>query len=221
MVRCRVDFIPLPENFFLPSARIVAPLLLGHWLLRRTPTGVCGGPIVEVEAYVNDDPACHAFAGETPRNRSMWSAPGTSYVYLIYGYHFCINAVCCSPGIAEAILIRAIEPALGEKFLRAQRPVLKDNDLTNGPAKLCAAMKIDRTLDGINLCDERSPLFIAQNPKLELFRKERGPVVQTTRIGISKAVELPLRFYLEGSPFISRRIAGQTLRERKRKTLPR
>src|SRR5262249_49911343 len=108
-------------------------------------------------------------------------------------------------GVAEAVLIRAIEPELGQAFMQRERPVSKPRDLTSGPGKLCQAIGIDRGLDGIDLCDAKSTLFIAENPGVEGFRKERGPVVTTTRIGIVKAASLPLRFYLEGSEFVSRR----------------
>ncbi|MEO5804164.1 MAG: DNA-3-methyladenine glycosylase [Verrucomicrobiota bacterium] len=200
-----MKFVPLPQKFYAPSAEVVAPLLLGHWLIRNTPSGPCGGPIVETEAYLTNDPACHAASGKTKRNRAMWEASGHSYVYLIYGFHFCFNAVCCPEGIAEAVLIRAIEPAVGENFMHRQRPVAKLQNLTNGPAKLCSAMNIKRDLDEVDLCDSQSPLFIAQNPTIKLFRKERGPVIATLRIGITKAADLPLRFYLNGSPFVSKR----------------
>jgi DNA-3-methyladenine glycosylase len=200
-----MKFVPLPRKFYKPSAQLVAPLLLGHWLVRNTPQGPCGGPIVETEAYLANDPACHAAPGKTKRNRVMWEAPGHAYVYLIYGYHFCVNAVCCPEGIAEAVLIRAIEPAFGENFMHEQRPVAKTQNLTNGPAKLCSAMNIERALDGADLCDANSALFIARNPALKTFHKQRGPIVQTTRIGITKAADLPLRFYLDESSFVSKR----------------
>jgi DNA-3-methyladenine glycosylase len=182
---------------------MVAPLLLGHWLLRNTPEGPCGGPIVETEAYLSDDPACHGAPGPTPRNRVMFGAPGHGYVYLIYGYHFCVNAVCRPASVAEAVLIRAVQPAIGETLMRRWRSVTKLRDLTNGPAKLCEAMKIDRELDGIELCDAGSALFIAENPTAREFRESHGPVVTTTRIGITRAAALPLRFYLAGSDFVS------------------
>jgi DNA-3-methyladenine glycosylase len=196
---------PLPESFFLPSAKVVAPLLLGHWLIRNTPEGPCGGPIVETEAYLTDDPACHSFRGETKRNRVMWGAPGRAYVYLIYGYHFCVNAVCRPAGIAEAVLIRALEPSLGEELMRRNRLVKQTRDLSNGPAKLCEALNIDRKLDGLNMCDAKGPLFIARHEEAEQFCKIRGPIVKATRVGISKAADLPLRFYLENSALVSRR----------------
>jgi DNA-3-methyladenine glycosylase len=184
---------------------MVAPALLGHWLIRKTPNGPCGGPIVETEAYLVGDPACHGAPGPTARNRVMFGAPGHGYVYLIYGNYFCMNAVCRPPGVAEAVLIRAVEVALGEEFMRRRRPVDGTRDLTNGPGKLCQAMDIDRGLDGVDLCDAKAPLFIARNPAVEKFRKERGPMVTTARIGLTKAVDLPLRFYLEGSAFVSLR----------------
>jgi DNA-3-methyladenine glycosylase len=202
------DFTPLPRSCYEPSAKTVAAQLLGHWLVRNTAHGPCGGIIVETEAYLRDDPACHGAPGLTPRNRVMFGAPGHGYVYFIYGCHFCVNAVCRPAGIAEAVLIRAIEPAFGQDQMRQRRPVQKLRNLTNGPAKLCAAMDIDWDLDGVDLCSRRSPLFIAQNPALRQFRKERGPVVTDVRIGVTQAAELPLRFYLEGSSFVSRRTAS-------------
>jgi DNA-3-methyladenine glycosylase len=197
-------FIPLPRSFYGPSAKAVAPALLGHWLIRRGPDGVCGGPLVEVEAYLCDDPACHGARGLTQRNRVMFGEPGRGYVYLIYGYHFCVNAVCRPVGVAEAVLVRAIEPEFGEELMRCRRPVSRAGELTNGPAKLCQAMAIDRKLDGADFCDRESELFIARNPQAEEFRRRRGPIITSTRIGITRASDLPLRFYLEGSPFVSK-----------------
>jgi DNA-3-methyladenine glycosylase len=208
---------PLPRSFYAPAASVVAPRLLGHWLIRQTLHGPIGGPIVETEAYLKDDPACHGFVGERPRNRAMYGPPGYSYVYLIYGYHFCFNAVCQPPGIAEAVLVRAIEVHFGESILRSHRRVKRVEDLTNGPAKLCAAMHIDRALDAFDLCEADSPLIIAENPDLKAFQRDRGPVVTTPRIGISQAAEWPLRFYLGRSPFVSRkRQAARPLRVRNR-----
>jgi DNA-3-methyladenine glycosylase len=198
------NFTPLPRSFFEPSAETVAPGLLGHFLIRNTSQGPAGGLIVETEAYLVGDAACHAARGVTPRNRVMFGPPGHAYVYLIYGYHFCVNAVCRPAGTAEAVLIRAVEATIGLSFLRRHREVQKERDLTNGPAKLCQAMNIDRKLDGTDLCDPRSKLVIALNPGLKAFRKKYGPIVRTVRVGITRAAELPLRFYLEASPFVSR-----------------
>jgi DNA-3-methyladenine glycosylase len=186
---------PLPRSFYEPTADKVAPKVLGHLLVRNTPNGLLGGPIVEVEAYLFEDPASHSFAGETARNRSMYGPPGHAYVYFIYGVHWCVNAVCCPKGVAEAILIRAIEPSIG-----------KIERTTNGPGKLCAALDIGRALDGADLCDPASALFIAENPDLKSLLKERGPVVRTKRIGITKSAELPLRFCLKNSRSLSRKV---------------
>src|SRR5436190_22795110 len=130
---------PLPRSFFQPSARVVAPKLLGHWLLRRAPDGSwAGGEIVETEAYLADDPASHGFRGETARNRSMFGPFGRAYVYFIYGNHYCVNAVCRPQGCAEAVLVRAITACLGEASMRARRPVADVHQLSSGPAILCA-----------------------------------------------------------------------------------
>jgi DNA-3-methyladenine glycosylase len=195
----------LPRSFYEPSAEMVAANLLGHWLIRNTPNGPCGGAIVETEAYLIGDEAAHSFRGRTKRNQVMWGEPGYAYVYFIYGNHWCFNAVCQPAGIAEAVLIRAVEPTIGLELMREFRAVSEARQLTNGPGKLCEAMDIDRALDGVDLCDAKSPVFIAENKELKSFLKERGPMLVTTRIGITRAAELPLRFYLEKSHFVSRR----------------
>lgn len=195
---------PLRRSFFRPSASVVAPRLLGHWLIRRLPEGFCGGPIVETEAYLEGDPASHSYRGQTARNRIMFGPPGYTYVYLIYGFHYCVNAVCHRAGTPEAVLIRAIEAEFGLESLRKNRPASTTIAITNGPGKLCAALAIDRKIDGGDLCDAASPLFIARNPQVARFRRQRGPVVVDTRVGITQAAHLPLRFFLGGSPFISR-----------------
>lgn len=201
-----MTFAPLRRSFFQPSARQVAPQLLGHWLIRRLPEGFCGGPIVETEAYLTGDPASHAYNGQTARNRVMFGPPGVSYVYLIYGFHFCVNAVCHRAGRAEAVLIRAIEAEFGVEMMRKNRYAPTATSLSNGPGKLCAALAVDRKLDGTDLCDAAASLFIARNPQVSRFRRQRGPIVVGARVGITRAAHLPLRFFLDGSSFISRRI---------------
>src|SRR3989442_2263772 len=138
---------PLPKSFYRPSAAEVAPALLGHLLIRQTPSGICGGPIVETEAYLTNDPACHGYGRQTPRNRVMYGPPGRAYVYFIYGNHWCFNTVCQPEGTAEAVLVRAIEPLFGEELMLAARSVASEIQLTNGPAKFCEALKITRALD--------------------------------------------------------------------------
>lgn len=196
-------FEPLPRSFYEPSARVVASKLLGHWLIRNTFSGFCGGVIVETEAYLTGDPACHAAPGLTKRNRVMFGEPGHAYVYLIYGLHYCVNAVCRPTGVAEAVLIRAVEATFGENILRENRRIHGHVNLTNGPAKLCEAMKINRDLDGVDLCDSAAELFIAKNPDAGKLRRRLGPVITTVRVGITKAAALPLRFYLDNSEFVS------------------
>ena len=198
-------FKPLPRDFYEPSARVVAPRLLGHWLIRRTPEGLAGGRIIETEAYVRNDPACHAYVGLTQRNRVMWGAPGHAYVYLIYGFYFCFNTVCCPQGDAEAVLVRAVDVVFGRDWMRLNRPVLQDTQLSSGPGKLCVALKIDRALDGADLCNSGSEVFVAENPEVRGFRRKFGPMITTTRIGLTQAADWPLRYYLEKSPFVSKR----------------
>ncbi|HEY3913595.1 MAG TPA: DNA-3-methyladenine glycosylase [Verrucomicrobiae bacterium] len=202
-----MTFAPLRRSFFEPSAEVVAPRLLGHWLIRRLPEGFCGGPIVETEAYLRGDPASHSFIGETARNRIMFGPPGYVYVYYIYGNYYCVNAVCHRP---EAVLIRAIEAQFGEDLMRKNRPFPTVTGLSNGPGKLCAALAIDREINTADLCDPASPLIVARNPHIAQFRRERGPTVISTRIGITRAAHLPLRFYLDRSSFISKKAKSNT-----------
>jgi len=202
-----MKFVPLPRSFYLPSAEVVGPRLLGHWLVRRTPKGLMGGRIVETEAYLIGDPACHGCVGETARNRVMYGPPGFAYVYLIYGNYFCFNTVCMAKGKAEAVLVRAVEAEIGEDLMRVNRPTERAEQLTNGPGKLCDAMEITRGLDGADLCSTESAVFVARNDELQEYVAERGPIVTTTRIGLTKAAELPLRFYLEKSSFVSKKLS--------------
>lgn len=180
-------------------------MLLGHFLIRNLPTGRCGGVIVETEAYGTDDPACHAYNGQTLRNRAMYGSPGHAYVYFIYGNHWCFNAVCRPHGVAEAVLVRALEPTFGLRQMQRCRKAAKPHELTNGPGKACAAMGIDRSLDGVDLCDVGSPVFIAENPRRSRLLRQIGPIVTALRVGITQAADRPLRFYLPGSGFVSRR----------------
>ena len=143
---------PLPRSFFGLSADLVAPELLGHFLVRQEAGGLTGGLIVETEAYLVGDEACHSFRGMTARNRSMFGPPGHAYVYLIYGMHFCFNTVCQPEHCGEAVLVRAIEATWGQTRMRQRRGGVEDKQLTSGPAKLCAALDIKRDFDGVDLC---------------------------------------------------------------------
>ena len=198
-------FQPFEREFYLSGAEVVAPLLLGHFLLRCVEHEWLGGEIVETEAYLTQDPACHAYKRETPRNRAMWGEPGLAYVYKIYGNYLCFNAVCRPRGFAEAVLVRAVEPMFGLGKMRELRPVTRDVELSNGPSKLCIAQSIGFDLNGRDLCSSESDLIIARNPNREEFLKNRSPMIQTTRIGLTQAADWPLRWILAGSKSVSKR----------------
>jgi DNA-3-methyladenine glycosylase len=182
---------PLARSFFARSVHEVAPDLIGVTLL---VDGV-GGPIVEVEAYDQEDPASHGFGGRTARNAAMFGPPGHAYVYRSYGIHWCLNFVCDEPGRADAALIRALEPKHGIEVMRARRGVEAVRALCSGPGKLCQALGITGEHDGLSL-DE---------PPFELLDRESMPrIVTGPRIGITRAAELSWRYGVEGSAYLSR-----------------
>ena len=169
----------------------VAPELLGVTLL---VDGV-GGPIVEVEAYDSEDPAAHGFRGRTPRNASMFGPAGHAYVYRSYGIHWCLNLVCEEEGRAAAVLLRALEPTRGLERMHERRGLDEPRLLCAGPGRLCQALGITREHDGVRL-DAVPFELIARSEPVEVLA---GP-----RIGISRAVELPWRYAVAGSRFLSR-----------------
>src|SRR5262249_5134034 len=177
--------------FFARSVHEVAPELIGATLL---VDGV-GGTIVEVEAYDQDDPASHGFRGMTARTASMFGPAGHAYVYRSYGIHWCLNLVCAEEGRAEAALVRALEPTSGLESMRERRGLEPARALCSGPGKLCQALGITRALDGAAL-DEP--------PFLLLARASEVPLAVGPRIGITRAVDLPWRYGLAGSRFLSR-----------------
>jgi DNA-3-methyladenine glycosylase len=181
----------LSRRFFARSVHEVAPDLIGVTLL---VDGV-GGRIVEIEAYDQEDPASHGFRGQTARNAVLFGEAGYAYVYRSYGIHWCLNFVCDAPGRAEAVLIRALEPTHGLDVMRVRRGVGSDRALCSGPGKLCQALGVSRDHDGRPL-DE---------PPFELLPRDAiPPIVTGPRIGITRAADLPWRYGLEGSPFLSR-----------------
>ena len=180
----------LSESFFARPASIVAPLLIG---VELTVDGV-GGTIVETEAYEADDPASHSFRGQTPRNAAMFGPPGRAYVYRSYGLHWCLNIVCQQ---GSAVLLRAIQPVRGIDIMQARRGIDDVRMLCSGPGRLSAALAVDRGLDGRSLLE---PPFALQ-PAAASLR-----VVAVPRIGITRAAEVPWRFGMAGSRFLSRRL---------------
>ena len=194
-------FVPLGREFYQPSAREVARALLGQVLVSEGKGGLAAGIIVETEAYLVGDPACHANRGMTARNAPMFGPPGHAYVYFIYGANWCFNAVCCGEGVAEAVLVRALEPVAGADLMEKRRPkARRQKDLTGGPGRLCAALGISREQNCVDLCSKAAGLWIAKRPD---HLGGMGGIVQTTRIGIREAADWPLRFYLDESPFVS------------------
>ena len=189
-IRTIFDVSALPPDLFALPAAILAPQLIGMTLL---VDGV-GGPIVETEAYAMEDPASHSFAGPSRRNAAMFGPVGHAYVYRIYGMHWCLNLVCGSPG--SAVLIRALEPARGIAAMIARRGLADPRLLCAGPGRLAQALGVTAALDGAPLDAPPFALLLAPAPPALLT----GP-----RIGITKAADIPWRFGLSGSRFLSRR----------------
>lgn len=195
------DFLENPSD-------VAAPLLLGCTLTRTiTLNGEkhkLVARIVETEAYDQDDPASHAFGGPSERNAAMFGPAGHLYVYVSYGMHHCCNVVCGPEDFGSGCLVRAVEPLEGIEVMRelreagrARKHPLKLRDLTNGPGKVCAALGIDKALYGHDLTVE--PLVLDFAPLLPGETIGRSP-----RVGISKNVDAPKRYFIEGNTFVSR-----------------
>ncbi len=196
----------LPREFFEATPDLVAPRLLGKLLVHRTRAGVLAGRIVEVEAYLgphNDppDPAAHSHRGPTARNQVLFGPPAHAYVYAIYGRYFCMNISCEAEGRAGCVLLRALEPVEGLEQMACNRGLAAGASarmLTSGPSRLCQALGLTRTNhNGLDLLDGGSPLQVRDDgyPAAE--------VVITARIGISVAVDWPMRFAIAGHPCVS------------------
>jgi DNA-3-methyladenine glycosylase len=189
----------LPRAYYERETEIVARDLLGTVLECETDDGLASGIIVETEAYLGEhDLACHAAAGRTARTEALYGPPGTSYVYFIYGMYWCFNAVTRAEDLPSAVLVRAVEPLDGLALMHKRRPRIKnDVDLTNGPGKLCTALGIDGSMSGRSL--QRKPLVIREGEPVPDDRVE-----VTTRIGITKSADWPLRWIVRGNRFVSR-----------------
>jgi len=173
----------------------VAPDLVGALLL----VDRVGGIVVEVEAYDAEDPAAHGYRGQTARNASMFGPPGHAYVYRSYGIHWCLNLVCAEVGRAEAVLVRALEPAQGLDEMRRRRSVDDERLLCSGPGRLCQALGVTRVHDGLPLDEPPFELHAASGP-IE--------IAAGVRIGITRAADRPWRYGLAGSRYLSRRLSG-------------
>ena len=173
--------------------------MLGTVLECETEAGIASGIIVETEAYLGEhDLACHAAVGRTARTEHLYGPPGISYVYFIYGMYWCFNAVTRSEGLPSAVLVRALEPLDGIALMHRRRPNIRnDVDLTNGPGKLCTALGINGAMSGKSL--QRRPIVIREG---ERVTQEKIEV--TTRIGITKSADWPLRWIVRGNRFVSR-----------------
>lgn len=190
---------PLPRSFFDRDVALVARELLGKKLFRRTAEGLTVGRIVEAEAYRSrNDSACHAARGRTARNEVMFGPPGHAYVYSIHA-RYCLNAVTDAEGVASAVLVRAVEPIAGIDVMQRRRSSEKLLELARGPARLCEAFHIDRGLNGWDLT-AGIELWITDDDE---FDSERVLIGKSPRIGVTSAEDLQLRFFLDGSRFVS------------------
>ncbi|HJY00880.1 MAG TPA: DNA-3-methyladenine glycosylase [Streptosporangiaceae bacterium] len=198
----------MPREFFARLSVPVAPDLLGCVLEHQTEAGLVAVELTEVEAYMGaSDPASHAYRGKTARNAVMFGPPGHAYVYFTYGMHFCVNLVCLGNGSASAVLLRAGRIIEGEELARARRTRGTTNipfrDLARGPARLCQALDIDRSLDGADVCVPDSPLRMRWPDASTTARSAERKVASGPRVGISVAAEVPWRFWIEGEPTVS------------------
>ena len=196
----------LPRAFFEAPPEQVAPRLLGKVLAHFSASGMVAGRIVEVEAYLGPhnqppDPAAHSYRGPTPRSQVLFGPAGRAYVYAIYGRYFCMNISCEADGLAGCVLLRALEPTIGNDLMAANRglePGAPPRQLTSGPSRLCQAMGLTRLAhNGLDLLDPGSPLQL---------RDDGAPVPEpliTPRIGIHDAADWPLRFAVPGNPCVS------------------
>jgi DNA-3-methyladenine glycosylase len=195
----------ISRDFFARHSVQVAPELLGCVLEHQTAAGLVAVELTEVEAYEGEtDPASHAYHGKTERNAVMYGPPGHAYVYFTYGMHFCVNLVCLPAGRASAVLLRAGMVTEGEDLARARRTKsaqVASRDLARGPARLCQALGIDRSLDGADVCVAGSPLRVRWPDARRTDRSAK--IISGPRVGIARAAEVPWRFWIEGDATVS------------------
>ena len=187
---------PLDRTELPVDTVLLARFLIGKMLMRVLDEGMAGGRIVETEAYDIGDQAGHAYRGMTPRNRTLFLERGHAYVYLAYGISFMLNVSSEAPGVGAGVLIRAIEPTDGIAIMQRNRGTERVRDLARGPGRLAAALGIDRRLDGTDLC-QAGPLWIGTDDQMS------ADIGQSKRIGITRAADSLLRFYVRGNSFVS------------------
>jgi DNA-3-methyladenine glycosylase len=190
-------------DFYSKNPLVVAKSLIGKQLFRRLKNQFLAGTIVETEAYgETSDPASHTFKGRTPRNEVMFGEPGHAYIYFTYGNHYCLNFVTgrFRNEKAGAVLIRALEPTFGIETMKINRRVDDLLNLTSGPGKLCKALEIDRTMNGIDVTSSNCPIFVKE--ALTSFPKPQS----SKRIGITLGQDKNWRFFLNGNPHVSRKL---------------
>ena len=193
----------LPVAFFRRPTEVVAQDLLGMVVVSTAGGELTTARIVETEAYLGyDDPASHGYRHRrNARNQALFGPPGSWYVYLSYGMHWCANLVCQRTGLASAVLLRALEPLDGLDVMRRRRGRVPDRELCSGPGKLCQALGITRDLDGRRIAESE---VAVHRPRSH----EENRIAVTSRIGITKAADWPLRFVVAGSPWLSRKRTG-------------
>jgi DNA-3-methyladenine glycosylase len=188
----------LGREFYLRDTIEAARAALGKILVHVTPEGMISGRIVETEAYLRDDPACHACRGMTARNAAMFGEPGHAYVYFTYGNHYCLNFVTQPAGVAEAILIRALQPLEGIDLMRQNRGMDRLENLCSGPGKLAQALGIDLSLNGEDLLGDK--LYVLDD------RLDPREIIARPRVGIREAADKLWRFYpAQYAPWVSKR----------------
>jgi len=198
----------LSRKFYSRKTGIVAQQLLGKILVHKTAKGIISGKVVETEAYLGqEDPGSHAYRGITRRNSIMFGPAGKAYIYLVYGNHYCFNVVTEKDGAAGAVLIRALEPKEGIQLMKKNRRIDGPfTRLTNGPGKLTEALGITGSMNGVDLTGNK--LFImSQSSSREKVRPSTDlSIISTGRIGIRKGRNLPYRYYIGGSKFVSQQV---------------
>ncbi|MDF3152561.1 DNA-3-methyladenine glycosylase [Mesorhizobium sp. XAP10] len=191
-----VIYRPLTRSELPDDTASLARTLIGKIVVRELPEGIASGRIVETEAYVTGDAAGHGYRGQTPRNRSLFLEAGHAYVYLAYGISYMLNVSSEMPGVGTGVLIRALEPLEGIALMRLNRGIERLRDLAREPGRLAQALRIDRSLDGLDLC-RKGPLWLARDDH------EPDEIGESVRIGISKDADRLLRFHVRKSPFVS------------------